>query len=229
MNRRQSQSRTFRLTNSLSHADLVICVDAAMQFATSTAALAVPKIIATLDPEKEADTTMEAILTALTVGLPFLSLPAVGALVPAATGAAGTLFVTALQQAPSVTEAIWKSDGESTQVVQMGELASELDELSGKVGEMLDRGLAIIMRDVSTFAKFASSGSFSGPDAISIPKETAKLDLAFKAHLVTKAMSANDCIMVRQTMLMVPGPTAHWNPTPRGMFAIRLPKTTFAI
>ncbi|KAL8976881.1 MAG: hypothetical protein Q9205_007208 [Flavoplaca limonia] len=165
---------------------------AAMQFATSAAVRAVPKIIATLDPEKEADTTLEAILTALTIGLPFLSLPAVGALVPAATGAVGTLFVTALQQAPSVTEAIWKSDDESTQVVQMGELASELDQLNGKVGEMLDRGLAIIMTDVSTFAKFASSGSFSGPDAISIPKETAKLDLAFKAHLVTKAMSAND-------------------------------------
>ncbi|KAI4267917.1 MAG: hypothetical protein LQ337_008127, partial [Flavoplaca oasis] len=109
-----------------------------------------------------------------------------------ATSAAGPLFVTTLQQAPSVTQAIWKSDGKSTQVIQMGELASELGGLNGKVGEMLDRGLAIIMTDVSTFAKFASSGSFSGPDAISIPKEMAKLDLAFKANLLTKAMSAND-------------------------------------
>lgn len=115
-----------------------------------------------------------------------------GALVPAATSTVGTLLVTALQQAPSVSEAIWKSDGKSTQVVQMGELASELGGVNAEIGAMLDRGLAVVMKDVSAFAKFAASGSFSGPDVISIPKETAKLELALKAHLVTKAMTAND-------------------------------------
>ncbi|KAL8847632.1 MAG: hypothetical protein Q9221_007320 [Calogaya cf. arnoldii] len=130
---------------------------------------------------------------ALTVGLPFLSLPAVGALVPAATSMVGTLLVTALQQAPAVTEAIWpKPDGKSTQVIQMGELASELADVNGQLGEMLDRGLAVVMKDLSSFVKLASSGTFSGPDVLSIPKKTAKLDLALKAHLVSKAMTAND-------------------------------------
>ncbi|CAL8579582.1 hypothetical protein XPA_005319 [Xanthoria parietina] len=165
---------------------------AAMQFATSTAALAVPKIIATLDPDREADTTLKNILLALTVGLPFLSLPAVGGLVPVAASTVGTLLVTALQQAPTVFEAIWKSDGESTQVYQMGELASELGEVNGQIGSMLNRGLAVIMKDVSAFAKFASMGSFSGPEVVSIPEKTDGLDLALKAHLVAQAMTAND-------------------------------------
>ncbi|KAL8749888.1 MAG: hypothetical protein Q9199_007420 [Rusavskia elegans] len=163
-----------------------------MQFATSTSVLAVPKIIATLGPIRNVDSTLKSILTALTIGLPFLSIPAVGALVPAATSAVGILLVTALQQAPSVSEAIWKSDDKSTQLVQMGELASELGGVYAEIGAMLDRELAFVMKDVSAFAKFASSGSFSGPDVISIPKETAKLDLALKAHLVTKATTAND-------------------------------------
>ncbi|KAL8647084.1 MAG: hypothetical protein Q9226_006581 [Calogaya cf. arnoldii] len=105
----------------------------------------------------------------------------------------GTLLVTALQQAPAVTEAIWpKPDGKSTQVIQMGESASELADVNGQLGEMLDRGLAVVMKDVETFAQLASFGTFSGPDVLSIPKETAKLDLALKAHLVSKAMTAND-------------------------------------
>ncbi|KAI4261005.1 MAG: hypothetical protein L6R42_003786 [Xanthoria sp. 1 TBL-2021] len=163
----------------------------AIQFATSTAALAVPKIITTLDPDRDADSTLKNILTAPTIGLPFLSIPAVGALVPAATSTVGTLLVTALQQAPSVSEAIWIPDGKSTQVVQMGELASKLSGVNAEIGAMLDRGLVVVMKDVSAFAKF-TSGSFSAPDVISIPKEEDKLDLAIKAHLVTKAMTAND-------------------------------------
>ncbi|KAL8992939.1 MAG: hypothetical protein Q9169_006721 [Polycauliona sp. 2 TL-2023] len=164
----------------------------AMQFGTLTAQLAVPGIIATLDPEKKADTTLKNILTALTVGLPFLSLPAVGALAPVAATVAGTVLVTALQQAPTIIDAIWPSeDGENTQVVQMGEVASELGKLNGEIGDMLNRGLAIIMKDVITFAQFASKGSFSGPEILSIPEKTSNLDIAFKTYLVTTAMSAN--------------------------------------
>ncbi|KAL8689217.1 MAG: hypothetical protein Q9218_005069 [Villophora microphyllina] len=164
----------------------------AMEFATDQSARAIPQMIATLDPGKKADSKLGVILEALTIGLPFLSLPEVGALVPASTTAIGGLLVTALQQAPSVAQAIFTTDDDANQVVQIVDLASDLSKLNSDIGRMLDQGLAAIMNDPLAFAKFASSGSFSGPEILSIPDEKNKLDLAFKTFLVTRAMSAND-------------------------------------
>lgn len=77
-----------------------------MEFATAQAALSVPSIVATLDPDKETKGTPGNVLIALTAGLALLSVPAVGALVPVVTSTVGSLVVTALQQAPSVAQAI---------------------------------------------------------------------------------------------------------------------------
>lgn len=166
-----------------------------MEFATAQSALAVPSIIATLDPDKKTDTTRGTIIGALTAGLALLSIPSMGALVPATTSAIGSLLVTGLQQAPGVAQALWPSDDPSTQVIQMGELASELGRFSTDIGHTLDNGLSVIMNNVSAFAQFASAGAFSGQDVPSIPKETVHLDLGFKTYLVTKAMVANDWLV----------------------------------
>ncbi|KAI4237014.1 MAG: hypothetical protein LQ352_007963, partial [Teloschistes flavicans] len=165
-----------------------------MEWATSQSALSIPQIIATLDPEKQTKSNLDTILTTLTAGLAFLSLPAVGALVPATTSAIGTVLVTALQQAPGVAQAIFQTpdDDATTQIVQMGDLASALGTLNSRLGAMLDAGLSTIMHDVSAFTAFASGGSFSGAETLSIPRETAQLDLAFKTYLVASAMAANE-------------------------------------
>ncbi|KAI4200312.1 MAG: hypothetical protein LQ350_004060 [Teloschistes chrysophthalmus] len=165
-----------------------------MEFATSQSALSIPSMITTLDPLKKTSSSLDNILTALTVGLAFLSLPSIGALVPATTSLLGTILVTSLQQAPPVAQAIFKTPDDSPdQLIQFGELASELSTLNTRVGEMLDRGLAVIMHDVTAFAAFATpSGAFSGPEILSLPKETSRLDLALKTHLVAAAMAANE-------------------------------------
>lgn len=53
----------------------------------------------------------------------------------------------------------------------MGELASELGKLNTNISQMLDNGLAVIMNNVTAFAQFASAGSFSGPNVVSLPKK----------------------------------------------------------
>ncbi|KAL8813088.1 MAG: hypothetical protein Q9200_000555 [Gallowayella weberi] len=166
--------------------------DLATNFAAIRSALAVPSIISTLDPEKKADTTLSIILTALTAGLAFLALPAVGAAVPAATTLVGSILTTSLQQAPSVAQAIWPQGDENSQIVQIGDLQAELADLNSQIAKMLNAGLSSIMTDVNAFAKFASSTEFSGQEIPSLPTETEGLDLAFKTYLVTRAMSANE-------------------------------------
>lgn len=159
--------------------------------------LSIPSIITTLDPEKKTSSTLEDILTALTAGLAFLSLPSISALVPATTSLLSTVLITSLQQAPPVALAIFKTPDSSSsspsQTIQISQLASQLSTLNARVGEMLDRGLALIMHDPTAFTAFATpSGAFSGPEILSLPKETSRLDLALKTHLVAAAMAAND-------------------------------------
>ncbi|KAL8677289.1 MAG: hypothetical protein Q9186_006276 [Xanthomendoza sp. 1 TL-2023] len=194
----------------------------ATNIAATRSALIVPSIISMIDPEKKADTTLSKILTALTAGLAFLALPAVGAAVPVATTLVGTILTTSLQQAPSVAQAIWpQGDGENSQIVQIGDLQSELAELDAQIAKMLNAGLSNIMTDVNAFAKFASSTAFSGQEIPSLPAETEGLDLAFKTYLVTRAMAANEWLAYwgPPTARTVLGPTARPNPTPRNSSA----------
>ncbi|KAL8807585.1 MAG: hypothetical protein Q9182_000569 [Xanthomendoza sp. 2 TL-2023] len=176
----------------------------ATNFAATRSALIVPSIISMIDPEKKADTTLSKILTALTAGLAFLALPAVGAAVPAATTLVGAILTTSLQQAPSVAQAIWpQGDGASSQIVQIGDLQAELANLNSQIAKQLNAGLSSIMTDVHVFAQFASSTAFSGQEIPSLPTEAEGLDLAFKTYLVTRAMAANEWL-------------AYWGPPDTG-------------
>ena len=137
---------------------------------------------------------LSKILTALTAGLALLSVPELAGPITASLGAVGGILTVALQQAPGVANAIWPSGDSNSEIVQISNLASRLGRLDVQISEVLQAGLSTIMNstDVSTFANFAASGAFSGPDMPSLVDQTEGLDFAFRAYLLTTAMAAND-------------------------------------
>ena len=108
----------------------------ALPYATQQAELIIQDVINELDPEKKTNSALTDILTALIAGLAFAGLEG------AAAGAAATLSVTksagqalliALQQAPGVAKALWPSGMTNSQSVQIGDLDSELSNLSDQL------------------------------------------------------------------------------------------------
>ena len=59
------------------------------------------------------------------------------------------------------------------------------------MGDMIDRGLELLMTDVPSFVNFASTGAWSGGTPYSLPETVKGLDLGLKTFLVSTAMNQN--------------------------------------
>ena len=152
-------------------------------------------VITELDPVKKTHATLYNVLIALTVGLCFIAMPeaaagAVGASVLASN--IGAHLVIALQEAPMVARAIWPQGTVDSQLLQIGEITSELGNVNNKIGNMLNAGLEKLMSDIPTFVSFVEDGHFSGGVDISLPKSAEGLDMALKTFVVSTAMTKND-------------------------------------
>ncbi|KAG8527148.1 uncharacterized protein KY384_008578 [Bacidia gigantensis] len=163
----------------------------ATKFAASDATSIIPSMIALLDPEEKASTSIANILLGLTTGLAFLAFPEAGPEIPAAVATIGGIVTTALQQAPSVVSALLPTGDAASQTVQIADIQSHLSDLNTQISSMLDSALHEIMTNVTAFAAFASSGAFSSPSNMSLPSETKELGNAFKTFAVTAAMAGN--------------------------------------
>ena len=168
---------------------------AATQFATTQANLVIAPIISEIDPEKQTNVVLSDILTAFTVGLALLGLPEVSAALEATVSATTALVAhvvsTAIQQAPGVAKAIWPAGSVNSQIVQIGNLQSALGSVNDDLSNRINAGLQAIMSDVPSFLGFASNGSFSGSNTLSLETQTQDLDIGFKTYLLTTAMSQN--------------------------------------
>ena len=154
----------------------------------------IPSLITLVDPDKTSNFILGDVLTALSAGFAFLSVPAISAAafgIEEATVAAAKALVTAIQQAPGVSKAIWPTGTTSSQVVQIGDLAQKLGDVDSEVSDMIDGGLELLMTDVPSFVRFASTGAWSGGNPYSLPKTVKGLDLALKTFLVSTAISKN--------------------------------------
>lgn len=87
--------------------------------------------------------------------------------------------------------ALWPTETESTKLVQIGELDTQLYELIGGLSTMLNNGLSVVMGDLDSFIGFASSGAFCSDEAPSIPEQASGMDLALRTFLLSSAMKAN--------------------------------------
>ena len=166
----------------------------ALNFASSQAALIIPSLITLVDPDKTSNFVLGDVLTALTAGFAFLSVPEISAAafgIEEATATAAKALVAGLQQAPGVAKAIWPTSTLSSQLVQMGDLAGKLGDLESDMGDMINAGLELLMADVPSFVSFASTGAWSGGTPYSLPTTVKGLDLGLKTFLVSTAMAKN--------------------------------------
>ena len=163
-------------------------------YATTQALTIVQPVITELDPIQTTNFLLHDILTALSFGLAFIARPEVAsgvAGIEAATTAAAKAFVTGLQNAPAVAQALWPSGTSDSQSIQISGLESELSHITANLSRIVDAGLRRIMTDVPSFIAFASTGAFSGPTSLSLPATAQGLDLALRTYLLSGAMAQN--------------------------------------
>ena len=161
----------------------------AVQYATTIAGDNIANITQLIDKDIDPNVLTNDVLSALTVGLPFLGL--VGDIPTAIGKTAGEFVLTALQQAPAVAKAIWPAGTDDSQSIQISELNTHLGTLSTQLSNNLNAGLAVVESNLDSFLAFASTGVFSTDLALSVPKQQAGLELAFNLFLVSTSLSSN--------------------------------------
>ena len=97
----------------------------------------------------------------------------------------------AFKESPKVVEAIWPKKTVDSQLIQIGQVDSEIGNINRDVGNLLNSGLELIMKDLPTFVSFVETGHFSDDSYISLHRTTAGLDTALKTFIVSTAMSKN--------------------------------------
>ena len=161
----------------------------AVQYATTIAGDSIGNITQLIDKEIDFNVLTNDVLSALTVGLPFLGL--VGDIPTTIGKTAGQFVLTALQQAPAVAKAIWPAGTTDSQVIQISQLSTHLGTLSTQVSNNLNAGLTVVESDLDSFLAFASTGVFSANLALSVPKQQTGLELAFNLYLVSTSLNSN--------------------------------------
>lgn len=174
-----------------------------MNIAISNSQSSVTGIINLIDKPEKKKVGLNALLTALSVGLSFI--PAIGPEIAGVTGAAVTVASIALQglqKAPTVAQAIWPRETEDSRLVQMDQLSLQIPLLQQQLQFNLEQGLKLVQgvnqSDPSTFLAFTGNGDFSvalnnAPPTIeaSQGQTVQPLLLAFTTFLASIALSKN--------------------------------------
>ncbi|KAL6712916.1 hypothetical protein ACLMJK_009471 [Lecanora helva] len=170
----------------------------ALQNAGSSAANIAAPLTSTVDGISPSVNIIN-VLTGLTAGLSFLGAPELAGVIlglQAVTRLAAQAMSIGLQQAPGVARAMWPVGTTDSQIFQISALESQLSTAVDQMENMLNAGLGLMMSDIPTFVNFASSGSFSGHESLSLPNVTDGLDFALKTYMTSESLSQNDWFAV---------------------------------
>ena len=162
----------------------------ALPYATLSGLLINQPLILEIDPVQKTNFFLSDLLTALSTGLSFIAGPEISGVL----GTAADALLTALQQAPGVAKSIWPSGTEDSQSEQLANLDDYLSQIDQNFTTRITNALYTIMSDVPSFTEFASQGSFSGPNDLSLPADSSSLALGLRTFILSTAMSANDWI-----------------------------------
>ena len=161
--------------------------NSALPYATLSGLLINQPIILEIDPVQKTNVFLKDILDALSAGLSFVAGPELGGI----AGTAANALLTGLKDAPSVAESIWPSGTIDSQSEQLANLNGYLSQIDQNFTAQITDGLRTIMTDVPSFNGFASSGEFSGPNALSLPADAEMLALGLRTFILSSAMGAN--------------------------------------
>lgn len=156
--------------------------------ARSAATDSIGAIVALLDPPKSTNVLLNDILTALSVGLSFVSVDA-GPLVGA--------IVTGIQQAPGVGNFLFPVGTLDTQVAQFDEIANSLGTVTSYFQENITSALAAIQNDSETFLAIVGSGNFSVTPVPSIADQSDSMLTALNTYVISQCLQANNWVITR--------------------------------
>lgn len=156
--------------------------------ARSAATDSIGALVALLDPPKSTNVFLNDILTALSIGLSFVSVdagPLVGAL------------ITGIQQAPGVGNYLFPVGTLDTQVAQFDEIANSLGTVTSYFQENITTALAAIQNDTQTFLAIVGSGNFSVTPVPSIADQSDTMLTALNTYVVSQCLQANNWVIAR--------------------------------
>lgn len=180
---------------------------AAIGNARSAATDSIGAIVALLDPPKATHGLLDDILTALSVGLSFVSVdagPLIGAL------------ITGIQQAPGVGKYLFPVGTLNTQVAQFDEIANSMGTVTSYLQDNVTSALAAIQNDTETFLAIVGSGNFSVNPVPSIADQSDSILTALNTYVISQCLQANNWVVTRAidtdvNELQANGSAAGWN------------------
>ena len=161
----------------------------------SLADLGVQDLVNQVD-EIKAQSPWLDILSALIAGLGFLGAPSIGVAlvskeISAVVKASTQSSVVGIQQAPGLVKGLWPSGTTDSRLIQVGNIGNELARAHEDLADRLNNALGLLMSDVPTFLKFASSGDWTTNGTFSEYETTKGLQFAFRNYVTTQVMNKN--------------------------------------
>ena len=156
--------------------------------ARSAATDSIGAIVALLDPPKKTNVLLNDILTALSVGLSFVSVdagPLIGAL------------INGIQQAPGVGKYLFPVGTLNTQIAQFDEIANSMGTVTSYFQENITTALAAIQNDTVTFLAIVGSGNFSVTPVPSIADQSDSMLTALNTYVISQCLQANNWVITR--------------------------------
>ncbi|KAL8677713.1 MAG: hypothetical protein Q9186_005897, partial [Xanthomendoza sp. 1 TL-2023] len=149
------------------------------------------------DPKKESQTSLFAVLGALSVGLAFLTAPTVAAGMLAAQASNAFKFFTSSTavvgtQVPGVGRSLWPTGTDTTTIYQIGQLQEKVSDIQEALSNRLSQALGLLMTDPVTFAAFADHGKYIPKGPPLDPNEVKNaLALSLQTYLTSASMKYN--------------------------------------
>ncbi|KAL8810882.1 MAG: hypothetical protein Q9200_002230 [Gallowayella weberi] len=150
-----------------------------------------------LDPNKATSISLFAILSALTVGLAFLTAPTMAAsMLESGISQVGKYqaqsLAISLQQAPGVARSMWPAGDDLSRTYQIGAFQEQVSNISVELGNTLSRGLKIIMTDAPTFVAFADNGRYVDNPPLDPNEIKNDLAITLQTYLVSESLKQNN-------------------------------------
>ncbi|KAI4276019.1 MAG: hypothetical protein LQ337_002795 [Flavoplaca oasis] len=168
-----------------------------LQDALGQATSVVTSITEFFDPKKEAQTSIFAVLGALSLGFAFLTAPTVAAAMIAAKVSDSIKWslqsaAISVSQAPGIGRSLWPSGTDTSTIYQIGQLQEKASDITETLSNRLSQALRVLMTDPVSFTTFADHGKYCEQGPPLDPNEIKNgLALSLQTYLTSESMKSN--------------------------------------
>lgn len=149
------------------------------------------QIVQTINPVHPGDTSLGVLLSALSAGFAFLSLPA-------GFGTIGSkIAATGIGQAPGLVKGLLPTGSLDSEFTQLAEIDQALGIVMDVFQQNLAKALNLTLTDHMNFLGLASNGSFISENSGALNASTAELKKILSTFIVSQALQANNIILTK--------------------------------